>query len=187
MPPLTTNDIVSHLNKNYPLKGYKYSVQIFGGGSQPDASEELMLNCSAVNVPGLNIGFSTFKKFGIGSVHNVPIGRSFTELNLTFYESDGEPERKYFVDWQDKIYDKNTLRFGYYKDIVKTLLITQYDKKNQATYSCKVIDCFPSNLSPLDKAYSAEGVMQMNVNIQFYQVEEIFFNKVEGYNPFSFF
>ena len=173
--PLSVNEIVAHLSRSFPVKAYNYEVRIYGNGNiQPDAQPELMLNCSSVNVPGTNIGFSQIRKYGIGSAHNVPVGRSFTELNMTFYETDGEPERKYFADWQDKIFNKETLRFRFYKDIVKTISIIQYDKKKNKVYECKALECFPSNISPLDRGYANEGVAQFNVNFQFYTIEEIY-------------
>ena len=178
---LTVSDMMAHIAKNYPLKSYLYEVRIFGGvDPTTDATPDIMINCSAVNVPGTNIQFNPNKKYGIGHMTQMPVGRSFTELNLTFYESDGEPERKYFADWQDSIYDKETRRFGYYKDNVRTLSIIQYDKKRNPTYECKVLEAWPSNVSPLDKGYANEGMPQFNVNMQFLHLEEIFYDKKKG-------
>ena len=185
MPTKNMDELIAHINRNYPLKAYLYEVRIFGGDPSTDASQDVMLNCSAINVPGTNLQFNPFKKYGIGEMHQMPIGRSFTELNLTFYESDGEPEREFFAEWQNRIFNKETKRFGFYKDFVKTLSIIQYDKKRNKTYECQVRECFPSNVSPLDKGYSNEGIPQFNVNLQFYQVDEIFFDKSKGFNPFA--
>lgn len=186
---MSINDIISQINRNYPAKAYNYEVRIFGGnGNIADATPEIMLNCSSINVPGINIGFVQDRRFSIGTVKNYAISKSFTELNLTFYETEYEMERKYFVDWINKIYDKPTKRFGYYQDYIKYMTIIQYDKKKNKTYECKVLECFPSNLSPLDKAYaSGEMVPQFNVNIQFHEVEEIFYDKKESTGFFRLF
>lgn len=187
MTTLSMNDIIAQIGKNYPLKAYLYQVRIYGGPSPvSDASPEIMINCSAVNVPGKNIQFQPLKKYGIGEMHQMPSGRSFTELNLTFYESEQEAERKYFSEWQDRIYNKETKRFGYYKDIVKTVSIIQYDKKRNKTYECKILEAYPSNVSPLDRGYTNEGMAQFNVNMQFHQIEEVFFDKKEGISLTSF-
>ena len=179
------NSIISHINRNFFLKPWNYEVRIFGGGSVPDASPEVMFNCSAINVPGVNLGFTQNKRHGIGPYRNYPNNKSFTELNMTMYESEYERERQYFVEWMDKIYDKKTKRFNFYKEYTKTVNIIQYDKKGNKTYECNVIEAFPSNTSPLDKAYSAGDIVpQFNVNIQFFEVNEIFFDKQNGFRLF---
>jgi len=188
------NEIIAQLGRNALAKPYLYEVRIMGSSASnfttpvPDAPREVMFNCSGVNVPGVNIGFTQDRRFGIGTAFNIPTSKSFTELNLTMYETEHEMERRFFVEWMDLIYDKNTKRFGYYKDIVKNLSIIQYDKTGKKTYECVAIDCFPSNLSPLDKGYaSGENVPQFNVNIQFHELKEVFFDKQAGFNPFGIF
>jgi len=178
-------EIYAHLNRNFLLKPYLYEVRILGGTTVEDASQDVMLNCSQVNTPGTNIIFSQFRKWAIGNIHNMPMGKSFTELNLTFYESEYEKEREYFVKWQEKIFNKSSLRFAFFKDYVKNVHIIQYDKKRNKTYECIVKDVFPSNVSPLDKGYANEGIGQFNVNMQFYTVEELYFDKDKGFNPFA--
>lgn len=183
--PKNINEIISHIYRNPLLKGYLYEVRIYGIDPNSNASEEIMLNCSQVNTPGQNIIFAGFKKWTIGNIHSVPQGKSYTELTLSFYQSEGDKERQYFHDWQQRIFNQDTLRFGYYKDYVKTISIIQYDKKRNKTYECRVHEAFPSNISPMDKGYTSEGVSQFNVNFQFYKVEELFFDRKLGFNPFG--
>lgn len=184
---LSISEMMAQIVRHYPLKAHLYEVRIFGGDPTTDAPEELMINCSAINVPGKNLQFTPHKKYSIGTFHNIPIGRSFTELNLTLYETEFEQERRYFSEWQDRIYDRNNRRFNYFQDYVKTLSIIQYDKKGNRTYECQVLESFPSNVSPLDKGYSNEGLAQFNVNMQFHEVKEIFFDPELGTRPFGIF
>ena len=186
MSILSISEMVAQINKNFFAKPYLYEVRIMGTDALTDADRDIMMNCSSVNVPGKNFQFVQDKRYGIGHVHNVPTGRSFTEVNMTFYESEYEREREYFSDWQNRIYDQQTKRFKFFRDYVKDVYIIQKDKKGNKTYECKLIDCYPSNLSPLDRSYSAEGITQFNVNLQFYEIEETFYDKKKGYNPFSF-
>lgn len=186
MTILSVYEMVSQINKHYPLKPYLYEVRIFGGSSAAtDADPDIMVNCSAINIPGKNIQYQPHKKYGIGIQHQLPVGRSFTELNLTLYETEYLRERRYFSEWQDRIYDSNTGRYNYYKDYVKTISIIQYDKKENKTYECKINEAFPTNISPSDRAYSADGLAQFNVNLQFYDVEEVFLDKENGFSLFN--
>lgn len=184
--PMSITEMVAHISRNYPLRPFLYEVRIMGGGSViSDATLDITMNCCAVSVPGNNVSFNSIKKYGIGNMHQMPAGRSFTELNLTFYESDGEPERKYFADWQDRIYNRQTKRFGFYKDVIKTISILQYDKKGNLTYECQCLEAWPSNIGTLDKGYANEGIAQFSVNFQFYELNEISYDKTNGSNPFA--
>jgi len=176
------NDIISQINHNYLAKPYLYEVRIFGGtGFVEDASQEITINCSGINIPGINLGFAGINRYAIGKSKNHPILKSFTELNMTFYETEKEKERNYFVKWMDKIYDKTNRRFNYYRDYVKYMSIIQYNKKGEKTSEWKVLECWPSNISPLDKSYSAgETVPTFNVNMQFNEMNEIALDVVDS-------
>lgn len=168
--------IVSQVYKMFPAKAWNYKVNIYGGGIVADSDPDIMLQCSGINVPGLNIGFTQEKRFGIGHYKQMPTGKSFTEVNMTFYESESELEREYFVHWINNIYNDKTRRFSFYNDIVKTIQIIQYDRQGNKTYECKLTGAFPSNISPLDKSYaSSDSVPQFVVNLQFTDMEETFY------------
>lgn len=170
------NDIVSAINKNFFARPYRYEVRIFGNGG--NASQEVMLNCASVNVPGINIGFGANKPYGIGLQKFYPQGKSFTELSMTFYETEFEMERKFFVDWMNQIYNDQTNRFAYYNDVIRTVTIIQYDKKDKVTYECDCLEVFPSNISPLDKSYASGDIIPtFTVNLQFHKIKEKFKTK----------
>ena len=185
MSILSVNEMIAQINKHYPTKAHLYEVRIFGASEQPDAQQDLMINCSSVNVPGSNMQYVAKRKYTLGVFHNIPVNKSFTEINMSFYETEYERERQYFIDWQNKIFDPVTERFGFYNDYVKTINIIQYDKKGNRTYECELTDAYPSNISPLDRAYSQDGIAQFNINFQYHKVNEKFFDRVNGFNPFS--
>lgn len=180
----TSSDIISHLFRHFPTKSHLYEIRIDGGGIHGDIPESTAFQCSSVNTPGVNLQVGTFKKYGIGHTHPFPTGATWTEVTLTFYQSESEKERQYFVDWQNKIYNPITNRFAFYKDYAKQMTIIQYDKKLNKTYECQCTDAYPSNISPLDKNYSAGDLSQFNVNMQFHNVNEVFFNNDFGIRIF---
>lgn len=180
--------LMSHINRNYPAKAWNYEVSIFGPGVIPDASPEIMLQCSGIQIPGMNIGVAQEKRHTIGSPKSLPAGKSFTEINATFYESEQEKERKFFSDWINMIYNPETKRFNFYNDIVKTLRIVQFDTKGNMTYECLLYEAWPSNQSPIDKNYSSgDQVPQFTVNIQFVDIKETFYNTDDLTKPVSLF
>lgn len=170
------NDIISHINKNYFAKPNYYTVSILGGNIQKDAPVDVTFNCSNINIPGINLGFATDKRFGVGTFKNYPNGKAFTEITASFYESEFEAERKYFVEWMNKIFDPKTGKLEFYDQYTKTIIITQYNRKGQVVYEAKMLEAWPSNVSAMDRGYNlgdAPGLL--NVAIQFFQLEEKFF------------
>lgn len=185
---ISIDKLVSHINNNFPTKPWNYEVNIFGPGIVPDSSPSLMLQCSGANVPGVNLGIAQERRHTIGHLKALPSSKSYTEITLTMYESEREPEREYFTNWINLIYNTENKRFSFYKDIVKTIQIIQYDKKRNKTYECLLIDAFPSNISPLDRSYAAgDSLAQFTVNIQFFEMKETFFDSPDGTRPVGLF
>jgi len=186
MTVLKTNDILTHVFRNYPLQPFLYRVYINGGGPVPDANSDIMLNCTSIMVPGENMGVNFVKRHGIGRPTNIATGKSFTEVTLDFMEADGSPEKKYFSDWQKQMFNPVTQRIGFYKDYTKTILIDQYDRSGNITFQGKLIECFPSNITPVSRGYDMTNPSTVTVSFQIYNVEEMYFNKERGVNPFGF-
>lgn len=171
------DEIIAHLQRNMIAKPTLYEVYIFApnAGNQ-DAPLDVTLNCSAVAVPGVNMSYTQDKRTGIGVVQNFPNTKSFNEVSLSFYESEKQNERKYFVDWMNMIYDTNTKRFGFYRDYTRTIVIKQFDRSNNVVHEARLFDCFPANISPLDKSYSMTDTLpQFGVSISFNEMQEIFY------------
>lgn len=181
------DQMYAQLAQNAPIKSHLYEVRIIGGNGQvADAAESITLNCAAINVPGVTIGYTSDMRHGVGIQKQYPSSKNYTELNLTFYETEGEKERKFFLDWMDTVFNKKTHRFNYYNNIVKSVIIIQYDLQGNRTYECELRECFPSNISQLDKAYAPSGqVPTFSVNMQFYEMDEYFYDKQRGRNPFN--
>lgn len=183
--------IVAHINKNFFARPQYYTVAISGSGGPasdvPDASTDVMFNCSAINLGGLNIDHHPDKRFGVGTLQNYPNGKSFTEINMTFYESEFEKERKYFTEWYDLIYNKQTRRFNFQEKYVKRIILNQYNRRNQLVYKAVMFECYPTSISPLDRGYALDGPSQITVGFQLTDIQETFFNPTPvALNPFNF-
>lgn len=181
---ISVTELISHVNRNYPIQGFNYEVRIVGGGNGNtfrDSTQDINLNCSSITIPGINMGFNTHRRDGIGHARAYATSKSFSEINMTFYESEGEPEREYFSGWIDKIYNPDSKRFSFYNNYIKDIEIIQYDTRGDKIYSCIIRDAFPSNISPMDRSYaSMNQVSQFNVNIQFHEIEETYYNKLSN-------
>lgn len=169
MPPFSITEITANMGRLGFSFPNRYRVII------PEGGEDLSFNCSSVSTAGQNIGFVDDRQYGIGLARMFPNGMSFTDINLTFYQSESQNERKFFIDWHAKIYDKARRRLNYPNTYLKTIEVRQYNRANLNNYSIKMIDCFPASISPLEFSYENENQIQrFTVSIQTFDVEEIF-------------
>jgi hypothetical protein len=173
------NEIVGSLNKDLLIKQNLYEVTIYDtyntiSGALNTSIIDIMLNCQAITIPGYNIGFSNDKRYGIGTIINYPNAKDWTDLTMSFYESESGKERNYFVEWINSIYDKETKRFNFFKDYIKNIEIKQYDRTGKIRYRAKLIDCYPSTVGGLDRSYQNSSVPIFNVSFQFTEFEEEF-------------
>jgi hypothetical protein len=172
------NDIISHINRNYLAKPHLYEVRIWARTAQNDASQSVMFNCSAISIPGTNIQYVQERRYGIGLNYHVVENKTFGEVIMTFYESELEKERKYFMDWTDQIFDPASQKLKFYRDFVRDIEIIQYNNKAEVVYKAILIDCIPANVGGLDRGYDkSEIIPSFDVNIQFQNIEETYFQK----------
>jgi hypothetical protein len=170
--------VINQINTYYLAKPNLYTILIGGGGKVPDISSSIALNCSAVSIPGININTHTEHRRGIGQNITYPNQRSFTELMLTFYESDYEQEKAYFSNWINSIVDPNSGQLGWFSDYSKTVVISQYNRKQELTYQCMLGNAYPINLGGLDRGYSHDNQFsQFTVGLTFYQMQEVFYQQ----------
>lgn len=174
----SVNEIIAQINKNFLAKPHLYEVRIFARQPVNDASREVMFNCASITIPGKNVQMIQERRYGVGLNYNVVENKTFSEVIMGFYESEFEKERRYFSEWVDNIIDPVNYRVKYYKDYVRDIEIIQYNNKKEVVYTAMLRDCIPANIAPLDRGYDkSESVPIFNVNIQFHDVEETFFQR----------
>lgn len=172
------NNVINQVSTYYFAKPNLYTVLIGGGNSVPDMSSSIALNCAAVTIPGININTHIEHRRGIGQSITYPNQRTFTELTMTFYESDYEQEKAYFSNWINKVVDPNSGQVGWFQDYTKTVVISQYNRKQELTYQCLLGNAYPINIGGLDRGYSHDNqISQFTVGLTFYQMQEIFYQQ----------
>jgi hypothetical protein len=163
------DEIVANATKLNFADPTRYQVII------PEGSTDLTFNCSAVSSPGHNLGFTTDAQYGVGHTRAYANNRSFSDMTLTFYQSQGQMERKFFIDWFEKVYDKTTRRFAYANKYVKDIDIRQYTRDGRLAYQIKITEGWPTNVSPVELSYQNGGqISTFTVSLQILYADEIF-------------
>jgi len=72
------------------------------------------------------------------------------EISMTFQSTAGLDERKFFEQWQQLSYNKDTFAAGYYKEYVGTLDMYLLDRSNRKTFGLRLEECFPKSIAALE-------------------------------------
>lgn len=173
---------VSNVKADNLLSPARFQVFIMGDANHtPSASQAIMINCASCQIPSLNINITQDKRVGIGSQQSFADGRELQPITLGFYESNSHKERQYFSGWNNKIYDIQTKRFGFFDDYKKTVIINVLDKQNNIVYQCQLLNAFPTHVSEMNKAYSSiDTYDMMNVSISYNEIQELFYPPLDN-------
>lgn len=167
--------IVSHISSMMPARSNRYDVYIVDRNNTINMPENVSLQCNALQVPGRSLDYSMNRKYGIG-LQSVSIeNKAYPEFTLTFYESEKEVERQFFINWFDQIIDPVTNRVSFYNEYVKNMIIHQKNLKDEIVYEATVLDCIPVNITSLERNYNPmEAVPQFSVVFRCRDINEKF-------------
>lgn len=100
--------------------------------------------------------------------YQVPVSSEYGTLTITFIMTPEQLQRQYFLDWQDKIYDVQSLSVGFYDDYTSNISIKTFDRSGTLTTITEYEKCFPINVSALDYDYTADSdLLTFSVEFQF--------------------
>jgi hypothetical protein len=128
--------------------------------------------CESANLPNQTL-FTTDFKLNNLPVLRLPYSIDYgNELNLTFRMSQGFRERKFFLNWQEYIFDINN-GVEYYNNYTNSSLIvlTQIDTTNSKIYNTQFIGAYPTNVGSIDYSWEADGnYVKQQVSFSYYRM-----------------
>lgn len=137
-------------------------------------TESLMMFCSQVNLPGINIATNPAKIFG--ETFEFAYEKIYGPITLNFYVDANLEVKKIFDSWIEQIQDPITKKFGYYSDYTTDMEIFVYNSEQKKVYSMKLYEAYPKTISDIQMDYSASGGF-MNLQVTFsYRFFETFGN-----------
>ena len=125
-------------------------VDIFAGLSGDGTLRTAIFNCESFSIPGTNLVSAPDTNL-YGPEKEVVSGMTFGEITSTFYLSSDLREKRFFDAWQ-KIAassEEGGFALGYYNDYVGKIEIFQLDERDDRTYGCELIECFPKTVADL--------------------------------------
>jgi len=94
------------------------------------------------------------------------------ELNLTFRMSKEYLERKFFLQWQEFIFDINS-GVAYYDEYTNTssIILSQIDSQNRRVFNTQFIGVYPTNIGAIEYSWDADSnYVKQQVTFSFYRM-----------------
>lgn len=126
---------------------------------------KVMLYCEAAALPGVTLETAQAKVFG--EFREMPYGRLFDNVNLTFYVDNAMTVKSVFDEWINSIQNPETRAMNYYKNYITDVEITVYDLAEKQRYTVTLYEAYPKSLSPITMDYKDKDVMRMNVSMNY--------------------
>lgn len=139
--------------------------------------------CKSATMPGKQV-VSLDRSIGL---YNEKIVNGFLvdEVSLTFYVLNDYGPKKYFDAWRNKMVDEETGTVGYKNQYEKPVEIHQLRKPqarfgfdigpldinldlfNASIYSVKLLDAFPTSVSPIELTNDPDGLVEVTVTLAY--------------------
>lgn len=145
----------------------------------------LSFRCESFAMPGQNIETSP-DNIRIGPIREHTFGVNYAPVTGVFLCDDKFSEKKFFDEWQELMFDRDTFKAKYYKDYVADMSVTQFapeavsvgppgrghtEMKMKAIYECKLIDAFPKTVIQMDLNIADSELHRLSVEFQYHHWE----------------
>jgi hypothetical protein len=156
-------------------RGYDYEVSFTGAPvTYKNSGLELGMRCETFSFPSQNIE-TTQDNIRIGPIREHAFGVNYGSVTGTFLCSKDLAEKRFFEEWQRKIFDPNSFKVHYYKDYVGQIEIKQFTqaKPTGVTYHVKLFEVFPKTVTQLEVGTSNGEFLRVSVEFQYHHWKEI--------------
>lgn len=144
------SDFIANVNKMGIARPNLFEFQITPPpGMGKINTRDVTLYCQSTNVPSLSVMTGTVRVDDVP--FEVPYGTAFEPLQAMFYLDTNWVIRQFFTTWYSLIFDHNSKAFGYYRDYVGSIVVTQYARSSQKgvglvpTNAIKFSDVYPKS------------------------------------------
>ena len=173
---LNIQRFMSNLSQKPPARTSHFDVIIT---SKIGGKSDLTLRAENVSLPGRAVATTDF--FDVGPTRKMGYSAVYLESAISFILSDDYNEKEYFDKWVDVITGPhrtkrspggNRFNAGYYDDYKGTVEIWNYDENSRATYRTKLIEAWPSVISPVQLDWGSSDFAKLNVTFTYRYYEQ---------------
>lgn len=149
----------------------KFSTNVW----EENADTTLKFRAHVSDMPARNL--ETIDRRYAGPMRNVPVGHTYTTLQLQFIEANDRKTRKIFDAWQAYIMDdKGGWSVPYYKDIVAEYIELRLFNKDKATPSAvyRFYEAFPVTIGASQLSWQSKNqIISIPIEMAFHRWENL--------------
>lgn len=181
----------AHVNKFGTVQTNKFRVEIGTPAilSRINNNELYQYRASSVKIPGANFDMQNVARYGIGPLQKFPTNVSFTDIDITFLDTNYNSLWKYFTIWMNGIFDYTGVGGGsqasyaveYKKNYVTDTNIYVHSNSGEMVNKITLKEAFPTSLGDVNLSWGENNrLYEFTVRFSF---KEWFY---EGYQSTSF-
>jgi len=152
---------------------------IVGGVGSVDTFH-LAMRADSAELPGR--GTQTLENRYYGPMQKTGYNANYINTTITFICSEDLREKLFFEKWQDLVFGNHRegetdlkmsqYNTGYYDDYVSTIEIAQFNENNDETYTIKLLEAFPAEVSPLSLSWNTDDIHRLQVSFAYRSFED---------------
>ena len=164
----------------------RFEVNIFSAASESTINDLLAdsfkassnkyvsLRCQSIDLPGRNMETSPNENV-YGPVYEVVRGLTLAgTMTATFLLDENLNIKRYFDNWQKKMYDVETYDIKYYVSYARDMTIKQLSGRNEVVYSCRVLEVYPKTIELIGLNHNSRSEASvLSVTLAYRDWEEI--------------
>lgn len=168
---LSLQEFKSNIDK-YGL-AYPSRFDIIIVGKDPEISQILSARCDFASIPGLQVLTTSNKLYGGHPDFNIPNGRKYDEVQLTFTETSEFKIKSYFEDWYTRTTNMKTGQVMYYDNICNDIIIKMYDNtSDEPVYEIKLINAIPTRTEMINLDWADhDRALKLSVNFSYRELQ----------------
>lgn len=128
--------------------------------------KKLTYRCENAQLPGRTFA-TTEQKIGSNPIEKYPYLTTFNDIDLTFLVDDDMQQKIFFDAWFELINPSFNFNYQYKSNYATTIVINQYDLKNDLTYSVTLYDAYPVSMNQMDLDWSNDQAHKMVVTFAY--------------------
>ena len=133
----------------------KYRVTFFPPG-QNSGDRTISLMCNVSELPGRAI--HTVENRHYNNPFRLPYAAQYNNINFSFVNTNGLPEREFFETWQEKVIDPTSGLIGFRDDFTGTIKIAVLNSgTGEEAYVVQLIRAYPLNINEVGMGYSMQN------------------------------
>ena len=138
---------------------------------------EIDLRCESISYPSQNIE-TTQDNIRIGPIREHAFSVNYGSVTATFLDDDKLGLKRYFEDWQRKIFDPDTFRMNYYEDYIGELEISHFRMHKEGAgvkpdYKVSLREVFPKTVTQLEVGTANGEFLRLTVEFQYHHWTKI--------------